>query len=487
MDLQQQVAQGLIWSFIHRWGSRTLSVVVFFLLARLLGPEAFGLIALAALFISFIETFIDQGFSSAIVQRRDLDSEHLDTAFWTSLGVSITVAVLGVAGAGFIANLFSEPRVEPILRWLSLSFPLTALASVQVAILRRNFAFKVIAARSLIGVVAGGAVGVTMALLNCGVWSLVGQQLSMHLAGVLLLWSTCEWRPKPRFSKQRFQELLSFGINIVGSRILEFVNTNSDNFLIGYFLGPVALGYYTVGYRVLQLMVDLLNTTIEQVALPAFAKMQHDIEQVQRGFYLAIRLTSFVAFPLFCGMSVLAPELIQILFGQQWLPSVPVMQTLAFIGMLNSIYYFKGSVLVAMGKPAWNLGIACVNAIVNVIAFTLVVHWGIVAVAAAFVIRGYLLSPLAFYAVHKLIQIKLVTYLNQLKAPLIGSLLAAATILITKYFLGSSIDFRVLLPLNVVLGVVVYAGVVRLVSPKLIEEVAGLVGMLKRPKNLKKA
>jgi PST family polysaccharide transporter len=475
MNLRQNAVKGVVWSAITSWGRQAIAFIVFFLLARLLGPETFGLVAMASVFLSFVQVFVDQGFAEAIIQRHELEPEHLDTAFWTSLGIGLLITVVSVGTSGLVADLFKQPQLTPIIRWLSLSFLIVALVSVQDAIFRRNLAFKTLAIRSLVAVLAGGLVGVTMAFRGFGVWSLVGQQLTNGLVQIIVLWGASNWRPGLKFSRRHFKDLFSFGINVVGMNILEFVNRRSDDFLIGYFLGPVALGYYSVAYRLMMIGIDLLTNVVNQVAIPAFSRLQQEPERLGRAFYKVTELTSLVSFPCFIGLAVLAPELIQVLLGAKWSPSVPVIQILAFIGVLHSVYYFLGTVIIAMGKPSWKVIINFIYSIANVIAFSIAVRWGIAAVAAAFVIRGYLLAPIELWLVKKLIPLNLITYFRQFIAPLSGSLAMVATIMVTRHLLRGVTSLPIIAAVCILLGTLVYVGVILLIAPTIKRQILDLV------------
>lgn len=452
-----------------------VSFIIFFLLVRLLEPEVFGLVALASVFVAFMQAFLDQGFSQAIVQRHDLEPEHLDTAFWTNTATGALLTTIGIAAAEVVASLFHQPLLAPIIRWLSLSFLFSALSSVQNAILNRRFAFKDLAARSLVATFAGGLTGVFMALQGFGVWSLVGQQLVNGLVGVLVLWRASDWRPKFNISVRHFEELFAFGINILGLNVLYFFNRRLDDLLIGYFLGPVALGYYFVAYRVLLVVTQLLTSTMTNVALPTFSRLQTEPERLRRAFYTVTQFTSLIAFPVFLAIAALAPELVQVFFGEKWAPSIPVLQVLAFIGVLHSVSHFNGTVFSAVGKPSWSLAQISIHTVTNVIAFVLVVRWGILAVAAAYVIRGYLLTPMDLWILHKLIHIKLTTYFRQLAAPLVGSVIMVAAIFGTRYFLSSLLSLQLSLAVYIVVGAIVYTGLILLIAPVLFQQAIGLI------------
>jgi PST family polysaccharide transporter len=486
MNLQQRAVKGIAWSALENWGNQAIYFILFLILARLLQPEVFGLVSLAGVYISFMMVFADQGISDALVQRQKLEPEHLDTAFWTNLGVSTLLTVFCFAAAESVANWFKQPQLTPIIHWLSLSFLLSGFSTVQQSLLRRQFAFRALAVRSLLAISIGGIVGVIMAYMGWGVWSLVGQQLVGRLVTVLALWWVSDWRPGFKISTKHFREMFSFSINMLGNNLLSFFSIRSDDFLIGYFLGPVALGYYTVAYRLLVAITQMLSATIRQVALPIFSRLQQETEQLHQAFFKATQLSSLIAFPISVGLVTLAPELVQSLFGVQWLPSILVMQILAFSGVTSTVSTLSGIVLVAMGKPSWSLKIILLNTVANVIGFVIAVRWGIVAVAASFVIRDYLLSPVLIWAIYKLTRLKITTYLQHFVVPITGSLIMMIFILVTKLILGNLMNTQALLAACIAIGSVIYTITVLLIAPKLFWQVVNLASLMLRSSKLNK-
>lgn len=478
MDLKRKTINGVFWSGTQIWSARAVSFVIFAILSRLLDPEAFGLVALATLFITFVQPFQDQGFGDAIVQRADLDEGHLDTAFWTNLMIGTALTLLGMAASRYFAELFHEPQLVVIIQWLSLSFVLASLSGVQAAILRRRLAFKELALREILAIIISGIVGVVLAFLGYGVWSLVVQDLAYLLIGAVVLWTVSSWRPGLRFSKKHLMELSSFGLNIVGMNILNFLNTHTDDFLIGYFLGPTLLGFYTIAYKLFGTMKDLLTSVTNAVAFPTFSRLQDNPEKMRQAFYQALYYTGLIAFPIFIGMSIVAPELIPALLGPQWTLSIPVLQILTFLGILHSIFYFHDSLIIALGKPAWRLGMTFLNALSNVIAFAIAVRWGIVAVAAAYVIRGYLLSPTEIWMVHRLARVNVKTYFHQLLGPLLGSLGMTVTIFGMKYLVASRMGLQLQVVIYVLTGGLTYLTLVQLLAPSLRREVWALIRLV---------
>ncbi|MEO0537400.1 MAG: MOP flippase family protein [Cyanobacteria bacterium P01_A01_bin.123] len=473
MSLQQKAIKGVVWTSLQNWGGQALFFITFLVLARQLGPATFGLVSMANIFIHFVQALLGQGFADAIVQRKDLEDEHLDTAFWANLGIGALLFLLGLGTADLIANAFNQVELAPIIRVLSFSVVLNSFSSTQQAILRRRLDFKSLAARKLIGQAVGCAVAISMAIGGFGVWSLVAQQLLNNLVGTLLLWKISDWRPGFKVSKRHFKDLFNFGINVIGMNILVFVSLRSDDLLIGYYLGPVELGYYTVAYRLLVTLTQLLTDTVRQVVLPAFARLQDDKEKVRQAFYTATELMSFAAFPAFLGMAVLSPELVLGLFGEQWQPSIPVMQLLAMVGLLRSVFNFSGAVIMALGKPTWNLILMLLDTLGKVIAFLIAVRWGIVAVAAGLLISTCIFAPLRLWAIYRLVQLNIRAYLTRYASPLMGAGIMAGSILLCKYVLSAYLNVKVLLGLCIVLGAVIYLGSIFLMAPQFYQKLIG--------------
>ena len=471
MSIKQKAIKGALWTAIQNWLGQAGAFVVFFVLARLLQPEDFGLVALANVCLAFMQIFLEQGFSQALIQRDQLEPDHLNTAFWTNVAIGALLAALSFIAADGIADGFKQPQLAPILRWFSLIFFINAFRGTQQAILERQFAFKAIAVRSVLGIVGGGFVGVIMAMTGFGVWSLVGQQLTNELVGVLVLWKASDWRPGFRFSPPHFKQLFKFGGNILVLNFVSFFNTRINDFLIGYFLGHVALGYYAIAYRILQVSTQLLVRTTSGVSLPTFSRLKHDLSRFRHAFYVVTRLTSAIAFPIFMGIAALAPELVEVLFGQQWLPTVPLIQLLAIVGIIRSVSFFKSSVLIAMGKPGWTVRLKCLSVLFNLTGFIIAFRWGIVAVTLAVVIQSILLFPIGQWVITRIAAIPLGTYLQQFTAPLISALVMMGGIFVIKNHLISGVDIKVLILLIATgSGAMIYLLMIRILSPEIFHD-----------------
>lgn len=449
MSLRKEAARGVFWTATGNWGYEAATLIVFVLLSRLLTPEAFGLVALAAVFTALMKLIAEQGLVDAIVQRPDLETQHLDTAFWVSIGFGVVLAALLSSTAWLIASLVNEPDIAPVLAWMSLSVVVSSFSSVQRAILAREMRFASLTARLLASVVVGGIVGVSAALMGFGVWSLVAQVLTIEVVGVVTLWTASDWRPKRRFSRRRFRELFGFGVNVMGFKLLRFFNRRIDNLMVGSLIGASALGFYVIAYRLLGLLLNITSSVVGSVAFPVFSRIQDDHPRVQNAYYRSIRLIGIVSFPAFAGVIAIAPELTRALFGNQWDSSVPVMRVLAIAGLLQSIMFVNGTVLKSLGKPGWRLAIMSATAGMLVLSFAIAVQWGIVAVATAVVVVTYLTAPAWFVTVHWLIELSPGRFLRQIWP----SLLATATMMAIVFAMKPAIaDFNLIWRVLILIG-----------------------------------
>lgn len=486
MNLQQKAFTGLIWSVIQNSGTQIFSLIIFLLLARLLTPETFGLIALANVFLAFMRIFLDQGFAKALIQRETIEPEHLDAAFWSQVICGVLLTTVTFFGANIVAGIFDQPKLIPVLQSLSSIFVINSFTRVHDALLCREFTFKVIALRSLLATIISGVVGIAMAFTGYGVWSLVTLNITAELVSLIVIWGTVDWRPKFQFSFKHFKDLYSFGMYLFAFKFIKFFDKRADNLLIGYFLGEVALGYYAIAYRILEMMTKLLVKTVDKVALPTFSRLQTEPERFRQLFYNTTQFTSLIAFPTYLGVAILGTELIVTLFGEQWIPAIGVMQILAFEGILLAVSLFHKSVFISMGKPSWTVRISLLNATANLIACLIAVRWGITAVAIAYVISSYLVFPVSQWAVNRLIAIDLKAYLRQFVIPLFGSAIMVGAIAIAKYLLLNAIDTKLLLVIGTIIGALIYALCVRIMEPQLLPQVWKFIKLASGKKKISK-
>lgn len=460
-DIKQKATKGVLWSAVGNWGNQITTFVVFIVLTRLLSPEAFGLVAMATVFTSFVSVFSEQGLGQAIVQRDHLEPEHLDTAFWTNMIVGSGLTVAGVLLSGLVANIYKEPALQPIVTALSITFLITALSSTQQALLQRELNFRVLSISNLIAAFIGGIIAIVMAVMGAGVYSLVAKTLITGLVFVVILWYVSPWHPRFRFSKVHFYDLFGFGVSMVGIRITNFLRTRLDDFLIGIFLGAEVLGYYTVAYRLGRLTLDMFTGVMGNVSISMFSRLQNDFDRLCQALYKVTGMAGLITFPIFMGLAVLAPDLIVALSGEQWLPSAPIMRILSLAGFTLSLQYFLAYLMISLGKPNRLFALNLIVTFVTAIAFLVSVSYGI-----AYVALAYAIVNISFYAVyvlvaHRMLPFDLRRYLIAGWAFFIPTLFMGGVVyLFNSYMLSTSLNLYIRLGLAVILGILVYTAIV---------------------------
>jgi O-antigen/teichoic acid export membrane protein len=474
--LQAHVARGLSWTIVDIWGRQALNLAVFVVLARLLTPEAFGLVALAAVFVLFAQVFVDQGLGDALIQRPELTRRQIDTAFWVAMATGSGLTLAGVLLAIPIAAVLQQPDLQPILQVLSLTLVLAAPTSIQTGLMRRELAFRSLALRALAAAVGGGVVGVVMALWGAGAWALVGQQVAASLISVVALWRLSPWRPAWQVSWTDFRQLFSFGANVVGSDTLRYFSRNTDNLLIGVVLGPIPLGFYAVAYRILDVTQTVLVNVARKITFPAFSRLQGDRDRMRAAYLRVSRASSFVILPGYIGLALVAPELIVLLFGHRWAESGPVAGVLLLIGPVLSVGAFSDSMLNAAGHPEVVFRFRLITMVTNVIGFAIAVPFGILAVASAFVVRAYLLLPLGLVWTRRYAGIPIRPYLAQFRSTFVATVVMAVAVVAVKLLVAGHISSSLLLLVELPVGAAAFLASIWLLDRSLVREVVSVAG-----------
>jgi PST family polysaccharide transporter len=315
---------------------------------------------------------------------------------------------------------------------------------------------------------------VIAAFSGLGVWSLVIQNLAGVTTGTLVLWRVTDFRPRFTFSYSHCRDLLGFGSNVVGFRLLIYFTRWADELLIGAFLGPAALGFYTVGNRMLRMLIQVTSSLIDRVSFPLYSKLQDKPARLKAAFYKSTSYASLIAFPVFLATAVLAPQVVELFFGPKWADSVPVMQILAFFGLIQVLTYLNGTTIKALGKPGWLVFIVGITAALKVSGFLIAVQYGLIAVAVAATLVGWVVAPLYYWGVRRLVGIGLLEYWRSLRVQVVGSILSATTMLGCRYLLDDAHPLVTLAVAGAAGAAVYYAGV-RLLAPPLAYEVRDLV------------
>ncbi len=473
---RERAARGVAWQSAAQWGSQLLSFGIFTGLARILTPEAFGLVAIAGVYITFIQVFVTQGFGTAIIQRRQLESEHLDSAFWMGIATASLFCLLSLLFAGSIALIFREPRVAPVIWWLSLSLVFYALSSVHIAILTRELDFRPLAVRSLVATGLGGAVGLLMAFLGWDVWSLVGQQLVSAILGWICIWLAVPWRPSFRISGRHLRDLYGFSLSVTGNDILWFFSQKSDQTLVGYGFGTSALGPYSLASRVSGLLIDGILSPLQSVAFPAFSKLESEPLKLERAVFKFCEMSSLVSFPVFAGIIVIAPDLVPWLFGAKWASAVPILQVLAIYGAVRVGLGFVHPMMLAKGRPGLYLLLFIFHSGLTFAGCVLAVHWNPKAIALSLVVTMLLFAAVFLVVAERALEIRSRPLLKTFVFPGLCSSFMLVGVALLRDIIGNTIASLITISLCVIAGTAVYILTALYVRSDLVKAVWGLLG-----------
>lgn len=481
--IKAQAVSGMLWMGGARFATQVLDQIFTIVMVRLLAPGDFGLMAMAGVFTSLLNIVSDMGIARAVVQRADIDDEYLSTAFWGNMLSGAVLCIVAIAASVPITRLYGQPLVQPVLAALSLRFILAGVGATQIAILTREMKFASFTIRNVTSTIAGGIVGVALAFKGLGVWSLVAQALTIYVSKCVLLWVATSWRPRRIFNWAKFVDLWYFGSRVLGSRIFGYVVKQCDNFLIGRALGATMLGYYAFAYGFfLSPLIDI-SFIVGRVTFSAFSRLQDDLQRLRLAFMLTTRYISFFAFPVLFGFFLVTPDLVAVVFGQKWMPSVPVLRILLIAGILSSHHNIWASIFQARGKPDWLLKWSAVSAFLYVPAFIVGLRWGIVGVAAGYLVSTLVLVPVQLMLVQRLLHFRMREYLATFQPILIASgAMGVCVVLMQGWLAAQDVPVAGRFAGAVLIGALSYSIVVVLIQRELVMELVRVLRGLRRPR-----
>lgn len=351
LSLKSNIIKSLVWKFLERIGTQGVQFIVAIVLARLLSPADFGLIALVTVFVTIANVFVQSGLNTALIQKKNADNLDFSTVFYSCLILAILLYVGLFFGSPIIAKFYNnQTELVPVIRVLGLMLPLGAMNAIQEAYIARNMMFKKLFYRSIGAIIPAGVIGVFLAYLGFGIWSLVIQQLSNSMFICIIMWFTVKWRPDLSFSLERWKGLFSFGWKLLCSALLDTFYRNIRDLVIGKLFTPTDLGFYNRGDQFPKLIITNINTSIQSVLLPSLSTVQDDRVRLKSLARRSIKTSSFLILPLMTGLAAVARPLTLVILGEKWLPAVPFIQICCFSYAFWPIHTTNLSAINAIGR-----------------------------------------------------------------------------------------------------------------------------------------
>jgi O-antigen/teichoic acid export membrane protein len=353
------------------------------ILARLLTPAEFGVVAFALVAVNWLGVLKDLGLGGAVIQRRDDTEEAAQTAYVLNLGVSALLTLGTALAAPAVASFFREPLVVPILRVLSFTFLIQALGAIHMVLLRRNLDFRRKLVPDVGQALIKGIASIAFAFAGFGVWALVWGQLVGALASSILAWVVIPWKPRFQLHRRLVRPLMRFGVPLLVTDIEAAIWSNLDYVVVGRMLGDTALGVYTLAYRLPEMLVLSVWRVLGAAIFPFFSTIQEFPDLLRKGFLATIRYSQIVVVPLCVGIFITAEPAVKVLFGEQWIGAIPVLRLLAVFALVGSIGVNIGDVYKAIGRPDILAKLALLELVLLTPALILGARHGLIGVGAA--------------------------------------------------------------------------------------------------------
>lgn len=405
-----KLMHGVAWSALRGWGSRAINFAVFFISARYLSPADIGVFSLVAAYLMIAQVFGEGGLADFIVQRTEENSRQDSVIFFAQLANSSLLGVLLLISSPWLApKLIAHTDAVLIFICCAMTIPLTAAIRVPEALLKRNLHFKALAYRGLIMSAVAGVVGVVLAYRGFGVWALVIKTLVEVVVDGTAIFIASRWLPMriERADLPLLKQPYAYGKHLIGAKLTDTLYQRIDVFLIGHFVGISALGFYAVGQKIYQALLEVLSRVFANVAVPYMAREKQDPLAVRRVYYQFVQLVAVIGLPTFVYIFLFAHELIVLLFGPVWVDATWILQMFCVLGAVNCIAFFNGHVLMAMGDSKAFFGVLLKKTLILVVFCLVGMNFGLTGIVVAVVAAGIAAVPISYRRMQSWIDVDL--------------------------------------------------------------------------------
>lgn len=423
MKTKEKVLSNFIWRFAERCGAQGVTLIVSIVLARRLDPKVYGTVALITVFTSILQKFVDSGFGTALIQKKDADDLDFSSVFYFNIFSCLLIYALLFFSSPLIAKFYNDENLVPLIRVMSLMIVISGVKNIQQAYVSRTMQFKRFFFATLGGTVGAAVIGIWMAYKGMGVWALVTQQLFNAAVDTTILWLTVKWRPKRVFSFERLRTLFSFGWKLLASGILETVYSKLWDLIIGKVYSSSDLAFFNKGEQFPEIIAVNVNSSIDSVLLPVMSSQQDSAAVVRDMTRKAIRVSSYIMWPIMLGLAACAEPLVRLLLTDKWLPCVPFLRIACISYATYPIHTANLNAIKAIGRSDLFLTLEIIKSLLGIVILFIAKNLGVIYIA-----YGSLVSTLLSMLVNAYPNKKLLDYsfLKQLRDILPSALLAFA-------------------------------------------------------------
>lgn len=455
-NLKYKTKTGLYWTVLKQFSNYGLSFLVGIIMARLLSPEDFGITALPAIFFTVATIFQDAGLGAAIVRKPDITDEDLCTAFYYSTGVGILIYIILFFSSPYIADFYNTPILTPMIRISSLAFIWGPLGTPQGVLLSRRLDFKTPTIIAVSTKIFSAIVGISLAYMGYGLWSLVFNGLLGGLFGLILTWWVVRWLPQLAWSKESFKYLFGFGSRMALTNIIYKISQNITPAVIGKFFSPTELGIYNRALGYASLPSENVVGTINTVTFPILSKIQDDNLKMGNAYRRMLRTSAFIVFPMMLMLAVLAHPLILVMITSKWEACVPYLQVMCVWLMFSPIHGLNCQLLMVKGRTDILLRIEIVKTAIFLTMMFLTLPYGIMHFLYGSIVHSILCLAINTYYTGKLINVGFLTQIGDIIPVLIVSVISA----VSAYYISMQFENNLLRILfGGIVGALMYLGI----------------------------
>ena len=454
MNNAQRVISNLIWRFMERFGSQLVSMAVQIILARMLDPSVFGVVAKVTVITTILLVFVDSGMANSLIQKKDPDDLDYSSVFFFNLAFCLVLYALLFAFAPAIAGFYKDAQLTPIVRVLGLTVVVAGIKNVQQAYVSKTLQFRRFFFATLGGTLFSAVLGITMVFRGFGVWALVAQQLSNVVVNTAILWLTVGWRPKLMFSLERLKGLLSFGWKLLVSGLLDTVYNKLREILIAVYYTDTDLAFYNRGNYIPNIVVENINSSIDSVLLPVLSDKQDSAESVRDMTRRAIKVSTYIMMPLMMGLAVCAEPFVHLLLTEKWLPCVPYLRIFCFSYAFYPLHTANLNAIKAMGRSDLFLKLEIIKKLIGVAVLAVTVRYGVYVMALSLLFTSVLAQIINSWPNKKLLDYSYIDQLKDMLPAIVLSCVMGACVYPVQWFIHG--DLAVLL-VQAAVGVAVYA------------------------------
>lgn len=454
-SLKRQAFHSIIWKILETGGIQFIQFAISVVLARLVLPDQFSAIAMLSIFLAIAETFVNSGFSSALIRKTDRTQADCCTVFYFNIAVALISYIILFFIAPFVADFYSIPELTILLRVMSLTIVISSFAAIHRTLFTAQMDFKTLAVYNMIALVISGVVGIILAYKGFQVWALVAQALVSSVLGAIFVWFKSSWRPSWMFSKLSLKEFFGFGSKLLASGLLNTVYSNIYGVVIGKFFARADLAFYNRAQSLTTMTSSTPTDVLQSVTYPTLCKMQDNEDRMREGYRNIITISSFVIFPLCLGIGAVSYPLINVLYTDVWIYAATLLQIIVFAGMWYPIHAINLNLLIVKGRSDLFFRLEIIKKIVGIGILGATIPLGLEAMCYGKIVSSIISLIINTHYTGKFLDMGIWQQAKDFSPALILSLVMFAACKALSTFMGNGWESLVA---SILLGFVIYFG-----------------------------